>query len=297
MSAEADAPRPGRRWVVCADDFALDRGAIDATLALIKLGRVTATSALVDSPNWRAAAPDLKAACDRADVGLHLNLTEALEPGSSTWRLPSLLVQSMLRLLPRWRVRNVVDRQLDAFTDAFGRMPDFVDGHHHVHQLPVVRDVLIEAVLAREPKTLPWLRICLPPLDDEDYKARVIGMLGAASLMELAGQAGLPASRCLVGAYRFNLRREAYLAQVRKWLQAGSDGTVFMCHPSTRASPKDPIGTARRMELGVLAAEPYADALTRAGVAVVRGTEIFKARPALAGTLPRQAEPSDSRIS
>ncbi|HEX4583931.1 MAG TPA: ChbG/HpnK family deacetylase [Burkholderiaceae bacterium] len=297
MSGDAAKPRPPRRWVVCADDFALDRGAIDATLALIKLGRVTATSALVDSPNWKAAAPDLKAVSDRADVGLHLNLTEALEPGSSTWRLPLLLVQSMLRLLPRWRVRALVERQLDAFTDAFGRLPDFIDGHHHVHQLPVVRDVLIESVLAREPKSLPWLRICLPPLDDEDYKARVIGMLGAASLMEMGRQAGFPTSGCLVGVYRFNLRRDAYLVQVRKWLAAATDGTVFMCHPSTRASPKDPIGAARRMELGVLAAEPYANALTRAGVIAVRGSEIFKPRPAAAATLPRQAEPSDSRIS
>jgi predicted glycoside hydrolase/deacetylase ChbG (UPF0249 family) len=297
MSRDASAPRPARRWVVCADDFALDRGAIEATLALIKLGRVTATSALVDSPNWKAAAPELKAVSERADVGLHLNLTQGLDPGSSTWRLPSLLVQSTLHLLPRWRVRDHVERQLDAFADAFGRLPDFVDGHHHVHQLPVIREVLIDSVLAREPKSLPWLRICLPPLDDEEYKPRLIGMLGAVSLLGQARQAGFPTSACLVGVYRFNLRREAYLARVRKWLEAGSDGAVFMCHPSTRASATDPIGAARRMELGVLAAEPYANALTRAGVTAVRGTEIFRAQPAAAGTLPAQAAPSDSRIS
>jgi len=289
MSGEAAALRPARRWVVCADDFALDRGAIEATLALINLGRVTATSALVDSPNWKAAASELKAVSDRADVGLHLNLTEVLQAGSSTWRLPSLLVQSMLRLLPRWRVRNLVERQLDAFTDAFGRLPDFVDGHHHVHQLPVVRDVLIESVLAREPKSLPWLRICLPPENDEDYKARGIGMLGASSLLELAHQAGFPTSPCLVGVYRFNLRRDAYLARVRKWLEAGSEGAVFMCHPSTKASAKDPIGAARRMELGVLAGEAYANALTAAGVTAVRGTAVFKARPAERGSEARPA--------
>ena len=273
---------PARRWVVCADDFALDRGAIEATLALIKLGRVTATSVLVDSPNWKVAASELKAVSDSADVGLHLNLTECLdEPGSSSgapsiWRLPLLLVQSTLRLLPRWRVRDLVERQLDAFADAFGRLPDFVDGHHHVHQLPVVREVLVESVLAREPKTLPWLRNCLPPDEDEDYKARVIGMLGALSLLELARIQGFPTSGRLVGVYRFDLQREGYLARVRKWLQAGPDGAVFMCHPSTKASPKDPIGKARRMELAVLAGQPYADAMARASVTAVRGTAIFK---------------------
>jgi chitin disaccharide deacetylase len=269
-----------RRWVVCADDFALDRGAIEATLALIKLGRVTATSVLVDSPNWRAAASELKSVCAGADVGLHLNLTEPLEAGSSTWRLPSLLIQSMLRLVPRWRVRNAVDRQLDAFADAFGRLPDFIDGHRHVHQLPVIREVLIESVLAREPKSPPWLRICLPPASESDRKARLIGMLGADALLHQAQWNGLPASRCLVGVYGFDLQREAYLARVRYWLQAGPDGAVFMCHPSTKASANDPIGAARRMELGVLAGESYARALGNAGVTPVRGTAVFKARSA-----------------
>jgi predicted glycoside hydrolase/deacetylase ChbG (UPF0249 family) len=279
MGPDAATARAARRWVVCADDFALDRGSIEATLALIKLGRVTATSALVDSPDWKAAAPELKAVADQADVGLHLNLTEALDRGSARWPVPSLVVQSVLRIVPRWRLRNLIDQQLDAFSDAFGRLPDFIDGHHHVHQLPVVREVLIDAVLAREPKSLPWLRNCLPPDGDEDYKARVIGMLGSDALAELAQLQGFPVSRCLVGVYGFNLQRSAYLAKVRQWLQAGCDGSVFMCHPSTRASPKDPIGAARRVELGVLAGDAYADALSRAGVSPVRGTAIFKAPP------------------
>jgi len=276
MSQNAGSRGVARRWVVCADDFALDAGAIEATLALIQLGRVTATSVLVDSPHWKSAAPGLKALRDRADVGLHLNLTEQLDAGSSSWSLPSLLLQSTLRVLPRWRVRDQVERQLDTFTDTFGCLPDFVDGHHHVHQLPVVREVLIESVLAREPKSLPWLRICLPPDQDQDYKARVIGMLGAPALLDIAHLHRFPASRRLVGVYGFDLKREAYLAKVRSWLEAGPEGAVFMCHPSTKASTKDPIGAARRMELGVLAGQSYADALARAGVTAVRGTEIFK---------------------
>ena len=280
MSADAAARRPPRRWVVCADDFGLDRGTIEATLALIKLGRVTATSVLADSPNLKAAAPDLKAVGESADIGLHLNLTEPLEKSSPKWPLPWLCAQALLRVLPRWRVRDRIERQLDYFADAFGRMPDFIDGHHHVHQLPIVRDVLIDCVLMREPKTLPWLRICLPPHGESNRKARLIGMLGAGPLSEEARHEGFPASQCLVGVYGFDLRRDAYLARVRQWLEIGTDGAVFMCHPSIRPAAKDPIGAARRMELGVLASEAYADALSRAAVTAVRGTAIFKARPA-----------------
>jgi predicted glycoside hydrolase/deacetylase ChbG (UPF0249 family) len=277
MSGDAAAPGPARRWVVCADDFALDRGASEATIALIKLGRVTATSVLVDAPSWRAAAPQLLELGDRADIGLHLNLTQALQRPASTWPLPLLLARSMLRLLPHWRVRQIIERQLDGFADVCKRLPDFIDGHHHVHQLPVVRDALVDAVLAREPKSPPWLRICLPPEAESDRKARFIGMLGADALEQLARQEQLPTSRRLVGVYGFNLRRDAYLARIRQWLQTGPEGTVFMCHPSAMPSAKDPIGAARRMELGVLAGEPYAQALTRAGVTAVRGTALFRA--------------------
>jgi len=280
MIQAATPKRAVRRWVVCADDFALDRGAIEATLALIKLGRVTATSVLVDSPHWKAAAGELKDVADRADVGLHLNLTQALDRGSTTWPLPSLVVQSLLRGLPRWRIRDHVERQLGAFTDEFGRIPDFVDGHHHVHQLPVVRDQLLESLLALEAKSRPWLRICVPPAGVEDSKSRIIAMLGAPALQQLARGAGFPTSACLVGVYGFDLRRDAYLARVRQWLEAGSDGAVFMCHPSSKSSAQDPISSARRMELGVLAGVGYADALTHAGVTAVRGTTLFRAKAA-----------------
>jgi len=272
------ATRAARRWVVCADDFGLDRGTIDATVALIKLGRVTATSVLVDSPDWRAAAPQLKELS--ADVGLHLNLTEALDSRARAWSLPRLIVQSQLRLLPRWRVHDQVERQLDAFADALGRLPDFIDGHQHVHQLPVVREVLIESVLMREPKVLPWMRVCRPPEGDNDYKARVIGLLGADALGQLARHHGFPTSKVLVGAYGFKPRRDVYMARIRWWLHSSGDGTVFMCHPSARPSSKDPIGPARRMELGVLAGQAYADAVSNSGVTVARGTAIFRARSA-----------------
>jgi predicted glycoside hydrolase/deacetylase ChbG (UPF0249 family) len=277
MSPGAGSQGGPRRWIVCADDFAMDRGAIEATLALINLGRVTATSVLVDSPHWKAAAGELKAVRDRADVGLHLNLTDKLEPGAAAWPLPSLVAMSIARALPRWRVRDLVERQLDEFTDSFGALPDFVDGHRHVHQLPVVREVLIDSVLAREPKSLPWLRICLPPDEEDEIKARVIGLLGGAGLLELARIHAFPTSRRLVGVYRFDLKRDAYLARIRKWLAVGPEGAVLMVHPSTKVSSKDPIGPARRMELGVLAGQSYADAMSQAGVTAVRGTELFKA--------------------
>ena len=37
-----------------------------------------------------------------------------------------------------------VRAQFEAFADAFGRPPDFVDGHQHVHLFPQVREAVLE---------------------------------------------------------------------------------------------------------------------------------------------------------
>ncbi len=265
-----------RRWVVCADDFALDRGSIEATFALIERGRVNATSVLVDSPHWHAAAKDLKALATKADIGLHLNLTEAMGSNTATWRLPVLVAQSALRLAPRWRIRHQIERQLEEFTHEMGRGPDFVDGHQHVHQLAVVRDVLMECLIGLELKSPPWIRICRSPPLVRDRKARLIEALGAEATMSAARSAALATSPWLVGVYGFDLKRDAYIARMRHWLEAGPDGSVFMCHPSAKASPKDPIGAARRMELGVLVGDSFSSALAAARVTLARGTEMYR---------------------
>mgnify|MGYP001373880324 CR=1 FL=1 len=40
--------------------------------------------------------------------------------------------------------KTLLERQLDEFIAAFKRPPDFLDGHHHVHQIPRVRRLVLE---------------------------------------------------------------------------------------------------------------------------------------------------------
>ncbi len=46
----------------------------------------------------------------------------------------------------------------DAFAQAMGRMPDFIDGHQHVHALPGVRRVLAAVLPTLFPAAKPYLR-------------------------------------------------------------------------------------------------------------------------------------------
>ena len=67
-------------------------------------------------------------------------------------------MRGTLRLLDRNRLAIEIATQLKAFVTAFGRAPDFVDGHQHVHLFPQVREPLLEMVKEVAPQA--WVRQC-----------------------------------------------------------------------------------------------------------------------------------------
>ena len=272
-------PTGARRWVSCADDYAIDAGSIDAITALISQGRVTATSALVDAPLWPSAARQLPAA-PRADIGLHLNLTQAFAPGAAgIWPLGELLWRCATGRLPAQPLQAAIARQLDAFEARLGRPPDYVDGHQHVHQFGGVRETLLAELQRRYPDARPWIRSTRPPPGIGGGKARGIALLGDQRLRARAAAARLPTSAYLVGVYDFAAGsaadRSRYRALVSRWLEAGPEGSVLMCHPASRAEAGDPIGAARVMEYALLGGAEFGAALHRAGVELVTGSELF----------------------
>lgn len=253
----AQAPEAPRRWIACADDFAIDAGAIDGIAELLERGRLTATSCLVDAPSWPAAARALPRR-DGYALGLHLNLTQAFAGGAATvWPLGSLLLRCAARALAPEVVRAQIERQLDAFEHGAERAPDYVDGHQHVHQLPGVREPLLAALQARYGAASPWLRSTRCPPRVRDPKARFIASLGDQALRRAAARQGRPMSAYLAGVYDFRGGARAYRERLRAWLAAGPDGTVLMCHPARSAPPDDPIGAARTVEYEVLASDEY----------------------------------------
>jgi hypothetical protein len=106
-----------------------------------------------------------------------------------------------------------VSAQYELFLKKCGRRPDFIDGHLHVHQLPGVRDGLIEFILSLPADTRPYLRNTLEPLANLRrarlpwIKAAFIGAFGKRMLARLRA-AGLPTNDGFAGIYDFrNWRR------------------------------------------------------------------------------------------
>ena len=138
-SAHAD----GGLLIVNADDWGRDRHTTDQIGRCVECGAVTSVSAMMfmaDSP--RAAAIALE---QRIDAGLHLNLTT---PFSASQCPPAVATRQaeIARYLRGYRFARVifhpglsrsfeyvVSAQLDEFHRLYGRMPDRIDGHHHMH--------------------------------------------------------------------------------------------------------------------------------------------------------------------
>lgn len=270
------APTTVHRVVsVCVDDFGLHEGVNRAALDLADRQRVSAIGCLVEGPAWRAGADALKAHAARVEVGLHLNFTEDFGQGGCH-SLKGLIARAYARLLDRAQIRDAIDRQFDRFEQAMGRLPDFVDGHQHVHQLPVIRDLLMAVMNQRYGTVKPWLRSTLPPAAclksglplSAVFKARVIGWLGARSLRALARRHGYPQNNRLLGVYGFDLSEADYLQRMRVWLDQARGGDALMCHPSLPWPARDALQEARIREYRALSDASFSALLASARVGI-----------------------------
>jgi predicted glycoside hydrolase/deacetylase ChbG (UPF0249 family) len=284
-SSEAAAIGLGRRIVLCADDYALAPGISRAILDLIALGRLSATGCMTVSALWPEHAGWLKPLAARCDVGLHFTLTDqrplSAAPGlAEDGRLPGLgrlMARAFARRLSRAAVVNELHAQLDAFEAAFGAPPQFIDGHHHVHQLPVVYDVVIEAMRTRLGKPGSWLRICCDsPLRliqrrVATPRALLIAALGLP-LRAAAKRAGLRTNRGFSGINRFD-RKEDFARLFARFLVAAPDWSLVMCHPGlvdATLRQADRVSFRREDEYRFLVGDALPEALALAGVRLSR---------------------------
>ena len=160
-----------RRIWLCADDYGISPGVNAAIRELILRGRINATSVMVAAPHFNrdevAALDTLNSGEKRAAIGLHVTLTAPFKPISADFTPlrdgQFLPLNDMLRTAvsppPATGTTEIeIATQLQAFLDAFGRPPDFLDGHQHVHLFPQVRDAFLKVAAEDAPRA--WVRQC-----------------------------------------------------------------------------------------------------------------------------------------
>ncbi len=267
-----------RGVIVCADDFAVNASASMAIAKLARLGRVSATGAMVLSPRWVHDVALLQELRGRMDVGLHLDWTSefALAAGHGM-PLGRAMRRAVLGGFDPVQAQAVIERQLDLFEAHWHAAPDFVDGHQHVQQFAGIREALVVVLLRRygAQAVRPYLRISRAPPGMADVKGRVIAWMGANALESIASSSYIKRSTNLIGIYNFEGGSRRYEELMTRWLALAPAGAILMCHPAQAAEPDDEIGNARAQEYVYLAGDAFAHALQQAGVVVKRGCEVL----------------------
>ncbi|WP_236783931.1 ChbG/HpnK family deacetylase [Azospirillum humicireducens] len=282
--------KPPTPLLLCADDYGLAPGVNSAIRDLIARGRLTATSVMSLCPHWRPDAAALRALKDKADVGLHFTLTDQPPLGPMPTLAPDGRLPPLGRLMgwayrgrlnapaARAEIRDELSRQIAAFTDAWGAAPDYIDGHQHVHQLPGVRDLVVEALAA-----LPgaYVRLCGEPVAAvlrrrvAVPKTLLIAGLGGG-LARMVRARGIPANDRFAGVYDF-AGKCPFTELMPRFLEGigGGSGsrTLVMVHPGLpddELRRVDSLVEPRRAEYDYLRGPEFAALLDRCNIRLTR---------------------------
>jgi predicted glycoside hydrolase/deacetylase ChbG (UPF0249 family) len=264
-----------RDVVLCADDYALNAPVSQGIVALVMLGRLSATSVMSLSPRWAEDVVALRDVRERLDVGVHLDWTSsfAIEAGHGSG-LAEVMARAALRLYNQKNIEDEIERQLDAFEAHWQAVPDHIDGHQHVQQFAVFRQALAEVLMRRYgcEAQRPWLRVS--QVAQPGLKAKVISAMGSQGLQQWAQHNAWPTVGPLLGAYGFDGSMDDYARHMQGWLAnlPQDKPAIIMCHPAASAQADDDIGAARKRELAYLAGDDFVQHMFDAGVRLVRGS-------------------------
>jgi predicted glycoside hydrolase/deacetylase ChbG (UPF0249 family) len=267
-----------RHFWLCADDYGIAPGVNAAIRDLIGRGRLNATSVMVVAASCTPGEIEALKKAGKAAIGLHLTLTAPFKPLTDGFTplaqgafhpVQAMLRLALLRRLDPAALALEVDAQIAAFKQAFGRTPDFIDGHQHVHLFPQVRDAVLDAVRRLAPGA--WVRQCVSavPLSARlnDPKGLLIDVLSRA-VRRRATKLGIKTNSAFAGTYTY--RPDADFARLFPgFLEGLPEGGLVMCHPGhvdDELSRLDPLTTVREREYAYLASPAFPAALEAYGL-------------------------------
>jgi predicted glycoside hydrolase/deacetylase ChbG (UPF0249 family) len=270
-----------RIWL-CADDYGISPAVSAAIRDLIIRRRINATSVMVGTPSFSPSEAQALAgaAATRAAIGLHVTLTGPFRPLSPDFAslhhgafpmLAGMAGRALARRLDSAALASEIAQQFAAFRAAFGRPPDYVDGHQHIHVFPQIREALIRVVQAAAPQA--WIRQCrrsdAAPKSFANPKGFILDAL-SARFRQLATQQGLRTNAAFAGTYSFQ-PGAVFEDLFPGFLDGLPDGGLIMCHPGKvddELRRLDPLTYLREREYAYFLDERFPQLLARRGYAL-----------------------------
>jgi predicted glycoside hydrolase/deacetylase ChbG (UPF0249 family) len=267
-------------FILCADDFGFTRGVSKGILDLAAKRRISAVSCMMTQREIRDSAKDLKSHTNHLDIGIHLVLTDVQPLSLGLDRLPAighLTKTALIGRLPTSNIRKELKRQFEVFTEMFGRQPDFIDGHHHVHQLPGIRDIVLDLIEELFDSHPPYVRSCSerPSLlirrGVAPFKSAAISVFGVGLKRKAAGR-NVPFNTGFSGVYDLS-GKIPYEKLFDRFTEGLRPGALIMCHPGKVDSDLkslDSLTYQREVELAYFLSDKFTVLLERKNLCLGR---------------------------
>lgn len=249
---------------ICADDFGISENVNNGILHLLSRKVINATSCMPTMPYFENGVKSLKNIYNASiDVGIHLNLTEgtpfteakSLSKNKTFLPLSKLLLKSQLRAIKYNDVYTELKAQMNSFIEQWGDLPDFIDGHQHIHHFPIIRKAIID--LYKEfgmYKKQTYIRSTYN-MNKSDLKSLIIYHSGAKKLNNLLLKNNIKHNSNFAGVYALESNEEDFRAVILKAYDEIENDGIIMCHPAIDIDPNDPIAQSRVNEFNYFQSE------------------------------------------
>jgi len=258
---------------ICSDDFGQNQSIDEGILKLISLDRLQAVTVFTEAPGWALRASQLKAVESQVDIGIHLNLTESFVGAEKKSSLNSLLLLSHLRLLDKNVIKDSFRQQIKLFKIQMNRLPDFLDGHQHVHAFPVINQALQEIIQEfwGENSSLYVRDSSKLNLQSDGFLLKkIILHIACRGLTGKMNKIHATTNSAFTGVYDFSPKAD-YANLVRGWLKNAPSHALMMCHPASNPkSDKDPLHEARVNEFNYLSSDTFLADCRQLGVKLIK---------------------------
>ncbi len=251
-----------KKIILCADDFGISQGVSNGIIQLLEKNRLSAVSCMSLGQAWGKTAHDLKPFEQQTAVGLHITLTY-LPPlnksiGVSHPCEKTLFLQTWTRTLDQRKIKQEIKEQFEHFIDVWGQAPDFIDGHQHVHVLPLIRDFILDLRSRYAPQA--WMRNVVHLTSLEHQKQLILAVLGWYFCQRLKKE-NIPHNHQIFGFYNLYQPTD-FSSYLERWIEKADPEkpALIYCHPGfPDASLKgiDDVFDARQREFDFLSSDTF----------------------------------------
>lgn len=228
--------------LVCADDFMLTKKISLGIIDLIKKDKINAVSVMVIFKKNRTYAKILQEKIkDNHTIGLHIVLTDFtplskfrnIKKFSSIFNLVLNLIKGKIKIN---EIEHEIKSQIFEFKEIFGYFPKYIDGHHHVHQLPFISKILIKIINEIYKNEKPLIRNTNLKISlifqnkVELLKSLFLSFIGLYFKKKLIKN-NIPTNNYFFGVYNFKNKND-FIKNFFLFKKYRNKHSIIMTHPS-----------------------------------------------------------------